>query len=148
MQKGYKPDGWLGLVLGSRIFIDINKYKCVKLCFEQILHQLNAVTTSSSSNINENPIVSKISIKTEKPKACAWTSKEILNWMREKKLAKYLISKHEKEESTGEFLFHLLNDYNNIPQFFYEKILSESNQNLNYYDLVKFTMELKKLFEL
>ncbi len=140
-------DGWLGLVLGSRIYVDIHKYKSVKLCFEQILQQLIAVTTSSSSNNNNNNVVSKISMKTEKPKACAWTSKEVLNWMKEKKLSKYLISKHEKEECTGEFLFHLFTDYKNVPQFFYEQLLNESNNNLNYYDLVKFTLELKNLFE-
>ena len=48
----------------------------------------------------------------------------------------------------GEILNHLFNFYKKSPEFFYEKILSEANGKLDLFDLIQFTFELEKLFDL
>jgi len=116
-------------------------------CFEDIQKQINLVTKSSidHNNNNNNGTTLKHSIKANEPAAVKWSSNEVLNWMNEKKISPYLIKK--LEVFNGELLFHLFNDYNTMPKFFYQQFLNESNNVLNYIDLVRFTFELKKLFQ-
>ena len=114
-------------------------------CFEDIQKQINLVTKSSIDHNNSTTLKHKI-LKANEPAAVKWSSNEVLNWMNEKKISPYLIKK--LEVFNGELLFHLFNDYNTMPKFFYQQFLNESNNVLNYVDLVRFTFELKKLFQL
>jgi hypothetical protein len=121
------------------------------LCFEEIQKQINVVTKSSidqSNNSGPNTTSLKSSIITSinQPIAVKWSSNEVLNWMNEKSISPYLIKK--LKVCDGELLFHLFNDYNTMPNFFYQQFLNESNSNnLDYIDLARFTLELKKLFQ-
>jgi hypothetical protein len=40
MQKSFKPDGWLGLILGSKIFIDFTKYEFEE-CFRRLKNEIS-----------------------------------------------------------------------------------------------------------
>jgi hypothetical protein len=141
MQKGYKPNGWLGIILGSKIFIDINKHNSVKECFEKILQQINAVTEYNLVSIKKDIV---IDINKKFPIAASWSQSQVLDWMNEKKFSIYLNQK--LDTYNGELLFHLFNIYNKNPEFFYQQISKESNDNVNFFDIVKFTFELEKLF--
>ncbi len=101
--------------------------------------------TRGGSTDNVAGVVSK-PIKREKPEACKWSSKEVLEWMEKKEISPYLINKLKKDMCDGELLFHLFNDYIKKENIFLQ-ILNESNNNLNLFDLVRFTFELQKLFE-
>jgi len=119
------------------------------ICFEEIQKQINIVRKSSINENNNSGTDLKLSITTtstiNQPMAVKWSSNEVLNWMNEKKISPYLIKK--LKACDGELLFHLYNDYNTMPKFFYQQFLNESNNNnLDYLDLVRFTLELKKLF--
>lgn len=117
-------------------------------CFEDIQKQINLVTKNSidHNNNNNDTTLKPPILKANEPAAVKWSSNEVLNWMNEKKISPYLIKK--LEVFNGELLFHLFNDYNTMPKFFYQQFLNESNNVLNYVDLVRFTFELKKLFQL
>ncbi len=141
MQKGYKPNGWLGIILGSKIFIDINKHNSVKECFEKILQQINAVTEHNLVSIKKDIV---IDMNKRFPIAASWSQTQVLDWMNEKKFSIYLNQK--LDTYNGELLFHLFNIYNKNPEFFYQQISKESNDNVNFFDIVKFTFELEKLF--
>jgi hypothetical protein len=137
----------LGLILGSKIFIDTNKYSFDE-CFEKIVKEIYSITKNTvvSLNTSANNITTKQTTRIEKPKALAWNSKEINNWLNEKKLNMFLMEK--LKNYNGEILNHLFNFYKKSPEFFYEKILSEANGKLDLFDLIQFTFELEKLFDL
>jgi hypothetical protein len=44
MQKGYKADGWLGIILGSKIFIDFQKYELSE-CLRRLTKEINLYCT-------------------------------------------------------------------------------------------------------
>jgi len=48
MQKGYRPDGWLGMILGSKIFVDFFKYER-----DECLQRLRKELEPYESNINK-----------------------------------------------------------------------------------------------
>jgi hypothetical protein len=53
MQKSYKPTGWLGIILGVRIFVDFTKYDHAE-CVKRLLKELNAVFGSrKETNLTE-----------------------------------------------------------------------------------------------
>ncbi len=127
----------------------MNKYNTVKgTCFEEIQKQINLVRKNSINENNNSGTSLKPSITTTstiyQPIAAKWSSNDVLNWMNEKTISTYLIKK--LKECDGKLLFHLYNDYNTMPQFFYQQFLNESNNNLDYIDLARFTLELKILF--
>ena len=169
MQKEYKPDGWfvnfyipnfvisfnfnilfyayirLGLILGQKIFIDTNKYSFDE-CFQKVVKEINSITKNTVKNavFNTSANSTKQTKTIEMPKALEWTSKEIYNWLNEKKLNLFFMEK--LNNFNGEILNHLLNFYKKSPEFFYEKILSEANGKIDLFDLIQFTFELEKLF--
>ena len=51
MQKGYKPDGWLGIIVGSKIFIDFTKLE-FGTAMNELNRNLNLVLKSNASNNN------------------------------------------------------------------------------------------------
>ncbi len=52
MQKGYKPDGWLGIILGSKIFVDFCKYEWDE-CLRRVHKELEPYKTiKESENLN------------------------------------------------------------------------------------------------
>ena len=40
MEKGYQPDGWLGIILGLKIFIDFTKYEITE-CFKRLEKEID-----------------------------------------------------------------------------------------------------------
>jgi len=133
----------LGLILGQKIFIDTNKYSFDQ-CFQKIVKEIYSITKNAASVPTITKMNKPIS-KIEKPKALEWTAKEVSNWINEKKLNLFFMEK--LKQYNGEILNHLLIFYKKSPEFFYEKILNETNGQLSLFDLIQFTFELEKLFD-
>ncbi len=49
MQKDYKPDGWLGIILGSKIFVNFTRYEFNE-CIRRLKVELDAVLKNSNSD--------------------------------------------------------------------------------------------------
>ena len=45
MEKGYQPDGWLGIILGSKIFIDFLKYEITE-CFKRLDKEIDNLVSN------------------------------------------------------------------------------------------------------
>jgi hypothetical protein len=62
MQKSYKADGWLGLIMGSKIFVDFTKYdyqECIKRLLKELTpfidqHKKNSSTTTDVAVEDKN----------------------------------------------------------------------------------------------
>ncbi len=53
VRQEYRPDGWLGLILGSRIYIDFGRYDFKKGC-ELLLNEITLQKQSQMNNEKEN----------------------------------------------------------------------------------------------
>ena len=91
MQKDYVPDGWLGIILGSKIFIHYMKYS-----FEECTKRLLAEITSMSS-LKEDTNIKKVSVSAVRAVAkfhhteeeaqkennpTNWTYEQVSDWLR------------------------------------------------------------------
>ena len=90
LQKNYMPDGWLGIILGAKIFINFSKYdfdECMRKLKVEIKNVVASTTTTSSAN--NNNIKPEDSIKQNVPSLGHQVSKEkvqkIKSWKNEVK---------------------------------------------------------------
>jgi len=148
MEKGYKPDGWLGIILGSKIVIDFTKYEFDE-CFNRLLKELvqhckaddqlkakaNETKTSGQGN-NKEP---------EKPviKVSGWNEQEVEKWMNEKKFDSKITDL--LKPCNGELLAQLNEMYLKTPEFYYTSL--DQTRKIKLREILHFTNELKKLFK-
>ena len=98
MQKGYKPDGWLGIILGSRIFIDFTKLEFNKAMIDLkrnlslVLHKDNhKVVSTDHQTVSKEPveIVSNLLNKhlnsSKKQEERNWNHQEVEQWLKYRK---------------------------------------------------------------
>lgn len=80
MQKNYVPDGWLGIILGAKIFINFSKYE-----FDECMRKLkieikNAVVSNSSTDKENQNDLSKQTVTTLKRQVSKEKITKISNW--------------------------------------------------------------------
>ena len=144
MERGYKPDGWLGIILGSKIFIDFTKYdlkECIRRLLKEIDNYTHADLIENIGKLNEKQ---KSVIEDNKTNlVLRWQEKDVNKWFEEKKFIADI------DESVlpcnGELLFQMYSMLQSVPEFFYNSI--NSNKNLKLRDLAYFTNELSKIFK-
>ena len=91
MEAGYKADGWLGMILGSKIYVDFTKYEFEE-CGKRLLRELYAVYNQVYAP-EPNPVL-KIENINNTPQTLNsnkinhvinWTVEDVEKWIREKK---------------------------------------------------------------
>lgn len=110
MQKGYKPDGWLGIIVGSKIFIDFTKLE-----FSSALNELNrnlnlvlktnatdnqqAHGESQQSGVNANHVEILVSSNKDnamsqpmQPKEAEWDEKKVEKWLNKVNVDKIIVN--------------------------------------------------------
>ncbi len=146
MQKGYKADGWLGIILGSKIFIDFTKYEfgeCINRLHKEI--EPIALKTTGHPGPAESCLIPK---PTQRVTAVAkrspvnWSQEEVLKWLKEKEISAAIIESIMPCDGT------LLNQFYDMqiscPEFFYNSI--SQNKQIGLRDVAVFGKELKILF--
>ena len=148
LEKAYKPDGWLGLILGSKIFIDFTKYdfeECIKRLIKEVI-QFN----ESKEDVKENekleneikePIEKKIIPKSIN--ALNWSELDAEKWIKDKKFHKEIAE--SLLPCNGKLLNQLFEMYNKIPDYFYSSL--NGSKTIRLRDLLYFSNELKEIFE-
>lgn len=121
MQKGYKPDGWLGMILGAKLFFDFSGRYSFEAKFQELQKELGARGRSGQKVILP-PIVAENapvygSGKRTSPKN--WTSKEVAEWLEENDLDGI----PGLSELTGPNLAFLRKMLDTAPEYFYHNML-------------------------
>jgi hypothetical protein len=159
MQKGYENvDGWLGIIMGDKIFVNFNKHPFEK-CLALILHEMNLATNLDAKNAQVAPSLFSIAEATKvslvppqvipsvgaqpKSNVLNWSEKQVQNWFEEKKVdtAIWAIIK----PCNGELLHQLFTLQIGCPEFFFQSITKNSKVDLR--KALVFSLNLKKLFE-
>ncbi|CAF0704878.1 unnamed protein product [Brachionus calyciflorus] len=141
MQPNYIPDGWLGIILGTKIYINFSKYnfedclRKLKTEIKTVLEPMNDLQKETGQNLTMTD--------SSKEKIEKWTNQDIKKWLKEKQI-------HPEIASTlymfnGELLFQLHKTYKTSPEYFNLSI-SKNNQ-IDLYSVIHFTSEFEKLFK-
>lgn len=128
----------MGLILGSKIYIDTTKYEFDE-CIKRLLKELDNLLGSENGTDIKKPTV----IENNKPKLRNWSQLQVEKWLNEKKFHLAIIS--SLNNSNGVILYKIFKMYTKMPQFVCKKLVNESNNELKLTDLAYFIFELEKL---
>ncbi|RMZ96525.1 hypothetical protein BpHYR1_008771 [Brachionus plicatilis] len=141
MQKNYAPDGWLGIILGTKIFVNFSKYpfdECIKRLKLEIDEQIcedkkiAAKSESVPNKINE----SDKSLEN-------WTNEDVKEWLIESDIHVDIASQFNHFD--GELLTQLIKVYKTSPEYFYSSINKDGKKikNLIHYSSVNKTSAIE-----
>lgn len=137
MQPEYhKVSGWLGIIIGDKIFVDFTKYS-FEQSMKRLKNQINLLL-SKNNNTNSKPVI----INKETHGAKDWNEEKVKEWFYQHDiLAIFDILK----PLNGGMLFQLYELKIFSPEFFYKSLTSKECVDIKVVSV--FTYELVKLFE-
>jgi hypothetical protein len=162
MQANYKADGWLGIILGSKIFVNFTKYdfdECMSRLRAELANALKtklpvkastAVTPSNHISIKISPATgtssSSISTKNE---AIEWSERKVESWMCDKNVNPTI--RKNVLPCDGKILNQMYCMLESAPEFFYNSISNSASRENTVpaptRDVALFAYELKILFK-
>ena len=173
MQKGYhNVNGWLGFIIGDKIFIDFSKYSFEE-SVKRLKNQINLITNdkkavalktpspitqtsnaSTTSNPNNETTIAIdlkfVQLSSNKKsenvydRINKWTEREVDNWFNAVNMSNTFIHK-TLFPCNGELLSQMHQIQLNAPEFFFKSISNGTNLN-DLRTVALFSIELKKLF--
>ena len=148
MQRNYKADGWLGMLVGTKLWIDFQSKHVIEAGARKLIKELGGrgrdvdVTDGPSEPVVGAVQADVVARLSSIPAVSGWTNKEVKQWLNEIGLEK--VCNEEISEMNGQTLIDLQQLRGECPEYFYRCL--EKNLNLrNMFDIFKFRMELGKL---
>ena len=148
MQQNYKPDGWLGMIVGTKLWIDLRNSFNVEAAIGKLKKELGDRGRENQGNYltveHEKPVEKGQELTPELSGVAAWTANEVKDWLKEIGLDD--ICKAVLPKLNGQALIYLYALRDECPDYFYRCL--ETNLNLrDMFDLFKFREELSKLMK-
>ena len=149
MQRKYKADGWLGMLVGTKLWIDFQSKHVIEEGVRKLIKELggrgkDVDTTDGPAEPVVKPVqTSGVTSAPSAPAVSGWKNKEVKQWLKEIGLEK--VCKEDISEMTGQTLVDLQELRGECPDYFY-KCVEKSLNLTNMFDLLKFRKELSKLF--
>jgi len=150
MQRNYKADGWLGMLVGTKLWIGFQSKQIIDSGIGKLIKELGGRgkdldTTDGPGEALIRPI--ETSVVTAPPpqsvtNVSTWTNQDVKKWLTEIGLEQ--VCKEDISEFNGQTLIDLQELRGECPDYFYKCI--EHTLNLkNMFHLLKFRKELDKL---
>lgn len=149
LQTGYIPDGWLGIMIGTKLYFDFSKESYIEEQTPNLIKELgdrgrvpvylnsgdsfDGVTSSSLG------YVSKVTMKTF-TQYNRWTSQEVCQWLQSLNLSADL---QKFSTLDGDLLMEMRHLLNTTPEFLYHTLQTEFHLTL--VDILKFNKALRNL---
>ena len=148
MQQNYKPDGWLGMIVGTKLWIDLRNSFNVEAAIGKLKKELGDRGRENQGNYltveQEKPVEKGQELTPELSGVADWTANEVKDWLKEIGLDD--ICKAVLPKLNGQALIYLYALRDECPDYFYRCL--ETNLNLrDMFDLFKFREELSKLMK-
>ncbi|KAG7468065.1 hypothetical protein MATL_G00138790 [Megalops atlanticus] len=123
MEQNYRADGWLGALLGAKLWIDFSENCNFEESINQLLKEIkgripveqDVVTATSSKNDQTNAI-------NKGPALITWTKQDVSSWLKKNGLDFCL---NVFAEFDGSMLYQLQQLRKEAPEFFYTSIRRE-----------------------
>ena len=148
MQRKYKADGWLGMLVGTKLWFDFQSNHVIEAGVGKLIKELGGrgkdvdVTDGPTEPVARRVEADVIASQPSAPAVSGWTNEEVKQWLKQIELEK--VCKEDISEVNGETLIDLQQLREECPEYFYRCL--EQNLNLrNMVDVFKFRKELKKL---
>ncbi|KAL9971693.1 hypothetical protein ACROYT_G017892 [Oculina patagonica] len=154
MQRNYQPDGWLGMIVGTKLWFDFRNRYSVEAGVGKLLKELGgrgreAREDQGNDLMDAGQLENAEQVQEDLPSAApavagisSWTSREVECWLKDIGLDE--VCKAVLPRLDGQTLFYLYALRDECPDYFYKCL--ESNLNLrDMFDVFKFREELCKL---
>ncbi|KAJ7387414.1 Vacuolar protein sorting-associated protein 33A [Desmophyllum pertusum] len=150
MQRNYKADGWLGMLVGTKLWIDFKSKQVIDSGVGKLVKELAG--RGKDIDVTDGPTEavirpSETSVLTTAPSSAAtdvsgWTNEDVKKWLTEIGLGQ--VCEGAISEFNGQTLINLQELRGECPDYFYRCL--ENTLNLkNMFHLFKFRQELNKL---
>ena len=148
MQKNYKADGWLGMLLGTKLWIGFQSKHTIDSGVAKLVRELAGrgkdvdhtdgppeavIRTTEATTLTKQP---------SGPDVAGWTNEDVKKWL--KKIGLAQVCDKDMAEFTGQTLIELQELRGECPDYFY-KCLERTFQLKNMFHVLKFRKELDKL---
>ena len=140
LQEKYKPDGWLGILLGAKIFIDFKKFSFDE-CSKRLKYELEKICSNNikidTSKENEKKMPRKShSIQ-------SWSVAEVQCWLAKNGICEDITALLRNFD--GEMLANLNAIRLTAPDYFFASV--SKNNKIDLFSVVKFNKDFSNLFK-
>ncbi|XP_073254128.1 uncharacterized protein [Porites lutea] len=148
MQRNYKPDGWLGMLLGTKFWIDFHSKHIVKTGVTKLIKELGGrgkdvdVTDGPSEPVVQAVQADIVATLPSSLGVSTWTNEEVKQWLKEIGLEK--VCKEDISRMNGQSLTDLQKLREECPEYFYRCLERDLNLT-NMVDIFTFTKGLGEL---
>ena len=148
MQSNYKPDGWLGMLLGTKFWIDFHSKHIVKTGVTKLIKELGGrgkdvdVTDGPSEPVVQAVQADIVATSPSSLGVSTWTNEEVKQWFKEIGLEK--VCKQDISGMNGQSLTDLQKLREECPEYFYRCLERDLNLT-NMLDIFTFTKGLGEL---
>jgi hypothetical protein len=142
MQKGYENvDGWLGMIMGDRIYINFMKYNFVE-AIKRLLAQVSLLKPPNQPmNSPPKPPASIIQTEIVNENISTWDEAKVEKWFNDNGNSAIY---QKLKPCDGELLVQLHKMYLHAPEFFYQSLSNDKVYDLR--QTLVFTKQFEKLF--
>ncbi|CAC5419666.1 unnamed protein product [Mytilus coruscus] len=142
VQKYYKPDGWLGALLGTKLFIDFSGKYQFDQKWNELIKELQAHKMLGKEAIEETAIVATPVQATSSTKLKISTIDDVKQWLISNNLEKCC---HHFEDVNGEGLLQLKYMRHDAPEFYFKTLSRKLKLSVG--EILNFTAALEKLLD-
>jgi hypothetical protein len=159
MQSGYKPTGWLGIILGSKIFVDFTKYEfaeCIKRLFKEFgplfgskKHQQQLECRVETQHVQIEKIKPPVDQKVElmvvekNNEVSGWSEVQVAQWFEEKGFNALMLASVMPCDGGLLEQYYLMSQ--SVPEFFFKSL--NPNGAVSLRECALFAKELRLLFK-
>jgi len=141
LERNYKPDGWLGALLGLSLYVDISVSYSIDTKYVEIVKQIDSYKPITNKEANVNFSLPPPSFQDSFNAAYKkWSQEEVIVWAENTRidgLAKALYG------FDGEILETLIESMDRSPEFFFKSV--KEDLQLSFINCLKFVKKLKQL---
>ena len=147
MQRKYRGDGWLGMLVGTKLWFDFQNKLVLEQGVTKLIRELGGrgkeldVTDGPSEPV-VRAVQADLLAPPSSPGVSTWTNKDVKQWFKEIGLEK--VCKEDISEMNGQTLIDLQELRGECPDYFY-RCIERTLKLTDMFDLLKFRKELSKL---
>ena len=150
MQRKYRGDGWLGMLVGTKLWFDFESKQVLEQGVMKLIRELGG--RGKEVDVTDGPsepavravqaVQADLLAPPSSPGVSTWTNKDVKQWFKEIGLEK--VCKEDISEMNGQTLIDLQELRGECPDYFY-RCIERTLKLTDMFDLLKFRKELSKL---